>query len=126
MARGRAHDEELRAQVMAALLAGEAVNVIARRYNLDKSIVSRIKSSISSEKLQQVATANEIAIDELIAKTLQAHLMLQLRIAEVASEPEYLRGQTATDLAKLLEVSQNHTIRLLEAASDAQEEEEEE
>lgn len=122
MARGVPHDDEVRAQVMGALLAGEAVNVVARRYNLDKSVVSRIKSSIPSGKLQQIATERQIGIDELLAQTLQAQLKLQLRIAEVASEPEYIRTQSAGDLAKLLEVSQTHAIRLLEAASELEEE----
>lgn len=118
MPRGKAHSDEVRAEVMAALLAGLSVSDVARKYALDKSVVSRIRASLDSEKLQQVATENEIRIDQHLAEALQAHLKLQQAIATVCANENYLREQTASDIADLLKVSQDHSVRLLEAASN--------
>lgn len=122
--RGQAHSDELKAEVMGALIAGMSISDAARKFKLDKSIVSRIRSNINGQKLQQVATENEIRIDVIIAESLMEHLTLQRAIVRVASANEYIKTQDANGLAKLLEVSQNYTIRLLEAASIANEGEE--
>jgi transposase-like protein len=118
MARGKPHSEELRAEVAAALLAGMSISDAARRYSLDKSIVSRIRSNLDVSKLQQVATENEIRIDLAIAEGLHSHLKLQRAITEYAAREDYIREQDAGNLAKLLEVSTSYSIRLLEAASE--------
>lgn len=122
--RGQAHSDELKAEVMGALIAGMSISDAARKFKLDKSIVSRIRSKIDGQKLQQVATGNEIRIDVIIAESLMEHLTLQRAIVRVASADEYIKNQDAHGLAKLLEVSQDYTIRLLEAASIANEGEE--
>lgn len=134
MARGKAHDESLVRQIMAELLTGASISAVARKYQLSKSVVSGIRSQIDSEKLERVRTAderelerqeaNQAGFDTLLLESLRDHLRMQKAITDIASEPEYIRRQTAGDLAKLLEVSQDHTIRLLEAASEGQAEEE--
>ena len=129
MARGKAHSEELKAEVAAALLAGMSVSETARRYSLDKSIVSRIRANLDPQKIQEscnkVATDDEIRIDVMIAEGLQSHLKMQRAITDYAAREEYIRTQNAADLSRLLEVSQNHSIRLLEAASAVEQDEDE-
>lgn len=119
--RGKAHSEELRAEVTAALLAGMSLSDAARKYKLSPSVISRIRESISAQKLEKVGKENEIRIDQILAETLQAHLILQKAIVTVCTDETYIRSQSAADNAKLLEVSTDHSIRLLEAASLAQE-----
>jgi acyl CoA:acetate/3-ketoacid CoA transferase alpha subunit len=131
MAQGKAHDESLVRQIMAELITGAAISALARKYQLSKSVVSGIKARITPEQIERCRTRNERDLvrneetpngfDGLLVESLRDHLRMQKAITEIASEPEYLRRQTASDLAKLLEVSQDHTIRLLEAASAGEE-----
>jgi transposase-like protein len=117
--RGKAHSDELRAEVAAALLAGMSLSDTARRYNLSPSVVSRIRDSISSDALERVGKENEVRIDRILADSLKSHILFQQAVTNICSNENYLRSQTAADIARLLEVSQNHSIRLLEAASMA-------
>lgn len=123
MARGRAHSEETKAAVMAALLAGQGVAEVATRYKLDKSVVSRWKGQISPAQLQQVATKKETRIDELLVDYLGANLRALKAQAEVAADEHYLRKYPPQQLAVLHGVLADKAIRLLEAASGEDSEE---
>ena len=125
--RGKAHDDKLKTEVAAALLAGLGVGEAARKYNLPRSTVSRIKSELP-EELDRVGTEARTELDELLVEALGANLRAQKGILQVVSEPEYVRKQTASGIAELYEAVANQAVRLLEAASygtDANEEREE-
>ncbi len=125
MARGVRHSDELRAQVQAALISGLSLAEAARRYNLSKSVVSSIRESIDKAKLEQVRTENQESISEALKNAVIENLSFQRAVLRVTSDENYIRTQNAGDLAKLVEVSQNYSVRLLEAASGSSEEEEE-
>ena len=114
-----ATDPALKAQIIGALLAGGAVSDLARKYNLNKSTVSRIKASLASNELQQVATEKRDRIDDLILKTVATNLAALQHIAEFASEREYIQQQPAEAIAVLYGQVANTSIRILEAASAA-------
>jgi transposase-like protein len=116
MARGKAHSEELRQQVMAALLAGISASEVARRYSLPRSTVSRIRSELEP-RLEQVGTESRVDLDTLLLDALAANLGAQKRIVTTASEPDFIRKQTAEGVATLYEAFADKAIRLLEAAS---------
>lgn len=101
---------------MAALLAGTGVTEVSRRYNLPKSTVASIQAHLQPE-IAQVRTETRSSLDELLLDALAANLAAQKRIVEVASEPEYLKKQSAADIADLYETFADKSIRLLEAAS---------
>lgn len=113
--RGKKHSDELRAQVMAALLAGQGVGEVAEQYNLDKSVVSRWKDSIPSDKLQVVATKKGEEIENLLFGYLTTTLKTLTSQAEIASERDYVTKQPAGELAVLHGVMADKSIRLLEA-----------
>ena len=111
--------EDVKAQIIAALLAGGAVNEVARKYRLDKSTVSRIRAGLSPEALQQVATEKRVRIDDILLECMQSNLEALKRIADASSERDYIRDQPAESVAVLYGQIAGVTIRLLEAASAA-------
>lgn len=118
--RGRRHSEEVRAQVIAALLAGQGVNEVASQYNLDASVVSRWKTAIPDNQLQLIATKKGEQIEELLFRYLVTTLTTLRSQAEIASEREYVIKQPAGELAVLHGVMADKSIRLLEAIHRAQ------
>jgi transposase-like protein len=119
MARGKAHSDEVRAQVMAALLAGQGVNEVAQTYNLPKQTVSRMKAGLSDADLGQVGTKKSERIEALLYDYLTANLSTLRKQTEVAGDTEYLKKQPASELATLHGVMADKAIRILEAAERA-------
>jgi len=117
--RGRAHDPETKAKVMAALLSGQGVAEVARDYKLDKSIVSRWKSTIPQQELQSLATQKEIDFSSMIADYLAENLKTLKAQSEFFREKDWLKRQPASELAVLHGVVADKTVRLLEAAERA-------
>lgn len=117
MPRGKAHSEEVRAQVIAALLSGQGVNDIARAYNLPPATVSRLKSEIADEKLEQVGTEKRERIDDLLLDCMSENLRALNRIVKTSSDAEYIKKQPAESVAVLYREIASTTVRLLEAAS---------
>lgn len=117
MPRGKAHSEQVRAAVMAALLAGQSVSEVAADYKIDRSLVSRWKQQIPADRMHQVALKKQHDFGELLSEYL-ATLLTTLKVqAEVAGDPDYIRKQPAAELATLHGVMADKGIRLLEAAS---------
>ena len=119
MPRGKPHSEEVKSQVLAALLAGQGVNETARALNLPPKTVSRIKSEITPEKLTQVDTEKRERIDDLLLGLMATNIQALSRIASTVSEPEYVKKQPAESIAVLYREIAATEIRLLEAASAA-------
>ena len=51
-----AYDETVKAQVIAALLTGEGVSEVARKFNMPKTTVFRFKSELVPERMEQIGT----------------------------------------------------------------------
>src|SRR5689334_19797750 len=64
--RGRQHDDATRAAVIAALLAGQPVNDVARAFGLAPSVISDIKGSVPGEKFEQVRIEKKERLVDLI------------------------------------------------------------
>jgi transposase-like protein len=112
----KAISTETRAAAMAALLAGQGVNDVAREYHLGKATVSRLRSELLPEQLEQMKTQKHETLDDLILANLEANIRATTAIAEEVRKPEYLAKQPASDLAVLFGVMSDKQIRLLEAA----------
>lgn len=96
MTRGVPHPAELRAQVVAAVLAGASIAQVAAQFNLDKGLVSRW---VQNNGLQPVATEKRTDLQALIARYLEVGFRAMIAQAEVLGDPEYCRTQSANDLA---------------------------
>lgn len=121
MARGKAHSDETKAAVMAALLTGQGVSEVATRYKLDPSVVSRWRKQIPAADLQQVATEKGAHIEGLLFDYLGANLRALKAQAVVASDESYLKRYPPQQIAVLHGVMADKGIRLLESLSGNEE-----
>lgn len=117
--RGKKHSDEVRAQVMAALLAGQGVMEVASQYNLDASVVSRWRSAIPNDQLQLIASKKGDRIEQLLFEYLTETLTTLKEQAIIVREREYVTKQPAGELAVLHGVMADKGVRLLEAAHRA-------
>lgn len=122
--RGKAHSDEIRAQVMAALLAGQGVTETAKQYKIPHQTVSRIKNEILPEQLGEIGREKARRIESMLFGYLCANLEALQRQCKVASDETYLKRQPASELATLHGVMADKSIRLLEAALPAEQPEE--
>lgn len=96
MTRGVAHPPELRAEVVAAVLAGMSIVQAAAQFNLDKGLVSRW---VSAAGLQPVATEKRPDLQQLILDYLALGFRAMIAQTEVFADPDYCRRQDADKLA---------------------------
>ena len=114
-----AHSEEVRAQAMAALLAGQSVGDVARQFRLPKQTVSRFKAEIGPFLLDHATEEARVRISDLLFSCTSESLAAMLRIAQTCSSAEFLTEQDLRDVAALYREISGFTLRLLEAASAA-------
>lgn len=114
MARGKAHDPETKAAVMAALLTGQSVSEVARTYHLNKATVIawRDAAGLGSTTVQPESRAE---IGELVVDYLRAVLGTLAVQARVFGEESWIKQQDAADAAVLHGVLTDKAFRLLEA-----------
>lgn len=116
MPRGKQHDPQTKAAVIAALLAGQGVSQVASEFGLSKSVVSRMKQEISPQQLEQIGTQKKERLIDLIEKHLSASLKGATKIAEQASNNDWRNKQPADSLAVFYGVLSDKSIRLVEIA----------
>jgi len=95
MTRGVAHPPELRAQVVAAVLAGMSVMQAAKEFHLDHGLVSRWVAN----PVQPLAREKSQPDSELIMTYFRSALRAMIVQAEVFADDEYCRRQDADKLA---------------------------
>jgi transposase-like protein len=113
------HSPEKKAAVMAALLAGQGVDATARQYKISKATVSRWKSELGNERMEQIETKKRETMDELLLDYLRETLTtLQVQAIHFRDQ-DWLAEQSASELAVLHGVQTDKAIRLLEALESA-------
>ncbi|HEY3281410.1 MAG TPA: hypothetical protein VGN26_03985 [Armatimonadota bacterium] len=117
----RPHTPEVKAAVMAALMAGQGICEVAKRYGIDKSTCSRWRAE-QPEALQHVATQKAERADELLFTYLEETLTTLAVQARHFRDPAWLKEQHASELAILHGVQTDKAIRLLEALQRGAEE----
>jgi hypothetical protein len=116
---GQPYDDQKRAAVLAALLAGQSVSSVARDYNVSRASVMdwRDKSGI---RPAPVAQQNRDKLAELVAGVLTANLhAVQVLADRVASDQDWFARQDASEIAVLSGVLTDKAIRILEAIESA-------
>jgi hypothetical protein len=117
--RGKAHTDDTKAKVIAALLLGAGVMEIAREMSIPHRTVSNYKAEIPDDKLAELGRKKGEQLDEMVFDYLKTNLKALQVQAELASDTEYLQKQPAGELATLHGVMADKTVRLLEAVSRA-------
>jgi hypothetical protein len=104
----------LRAQVIAAVLAGTSIVQAAAQFKLDKGLVSRW---VQSAGLQLVATEQHTrepeTLEALLFELVAEHAITLRAELQAAARPDWLEKQSAADLAQLVVAQRDTLIRLL-------------
>ena len=113
MTRGVAHSAQLRGEVVAAILAGASVSAVAAQFGVSKSLVSEwANADIRTVRTDQRARDPE-AIGELLLDLIATHVTTIQAQLQAASRADWLEKQSAAELAQLVAVERDTTIRLL-------------
>lgn len=114
-----AHSEEVRAAVIAALLAGQGVSETADQYKLPKQTVANWKKTLTPEQMGQIKTKKGERFGDLVGTYLEETLNTLAVQVRHFRDPAWLAKQPADGLAVLHGVCTDKAIRLLEAAERA-------
>jgi hypothetical protein len=118
--RGKDRGEEVKAQVIAALLAGQGVNEVARNLNIPKANVSRWGREVA-EQLEQLGTQKKDEIGELLTGYVRSNITALRVQTEHAADTTWLKKQSASEVAVLHGVLADKLVRILEAAEAGRE-----
>lgn len=113
----KTYDDNTKAAVMAALLAGQSVSSVAKEYKIPKGTVSGWKAKASG--VGSATTQKKEEIGDLIIHYLEASLKTLKVQAEQFSSIDWLNKQNAADVAVLHGVLTDKAIRLIEAFGDS-------
>jgi transposase-like protein len=116
--RGVAHPPELRAQAVAAVLAGAALAEVARQFGVSKGTLGNWLAAHNESPVGTVGTAHARARDpeaiaELILDLIAAHVTTIQAQLQATTRPDWLEKQSAAELAQLVAVERDTTLRLL-------------
>src|SRR5215831_4806541 len=112
MTRGAAHPAQLRAEAVAAVLAGQALTEVARRYRLSKQTVNEwVQADPRTVRTDHQARAAQIT--DRLFDILNVHLDTLSAQLQAATRPAWLEKQSAAELAALVAVERDTTLRLL-------------
>lgn len=115
--RGRAHPDETKAKVIAALLAGCGVVEIARELDLPHQSVTNYKKELSDDRLSEIRRKKGERIDDLVYDYLLQNLETLRTQSKVVSDESYIHKQPAGEMATLHGVIADKTVRLLEVTT---------
>ena len=109
---------------LAALLEGQGVADVARKYKIPESTVRDIRKKITSEEFAEVRAKKQAALAELIEGHLYASLKAATELASQASNADWRNKQDADKLGVLYGILTDKAVRILEAAESAPAEDE--
>ena len=116
--RGRRHSDDLKAKVIAALIAGQHVMEIAKAYQIGEGTVRNWKRGLPREQLTQL-TQPPRDFGDLVGDYLTALLKTLKAQADHVRKPEFLAKQSAADIAVLHETFAGKGLAILAAAERA-------
>jgi transposase-like protein len=120
VAKSASHSPEVKAAVIAALLAGQSVSQVAKAHKLPKGTVSNWKNR-KAEGVRSVPgdETQKESIDDLIVTLVRESLKGLIAGARVAQDDVWMKRQTAAELGTFLGILNDKTARMLEAISES-------
>lgn len=114
------YSDQVKAQALAALLAGQSPSEVARLYNIPVGTLKSWKSrQLNGESVATVATDARDRIGALLIDYLETTLSTLIMQQKVFANAEWLLKQSAAEVATLHGVSVDKAVRLLEGLADA-------
>ena len=114
----REYDPEVKAAVMAALLAGQSQRQIEQETGVPKSTIADWSKELPG-MIPGVPGAKKDEIGALLIDLLIAKIKSQIALSEHAADKNWLKTQDASAVAMLLGVSDDKLIRMLEKFESA-------
>lgn len=111
------YSDEVKAQAMAALLAGQSINAVSRQYNIPKGTIGSWKDR-DIDNVAKTATQKE-SLDNLLFDYVQESLKTLKAQVIIFRDESWIKRQSASELAILHGVITDKAIRLLEASAQA-------
>ena len=111
MTRGVAHSPELRAEAVAAVLAGMSLAQAAQRFGISKGTLQHWLEPIDTVGTSNARDPETLA--DLILDLIADHVTTIRAQLQTASRPDWVAQQSAADLAQLVAVERDTTLRLL-------------
>ena len=109
--------EEKKPEIIAFILEGKTINEISRLTGVSKSAIWRIKDKMIDGKYSDAILDLRDNLSEYIAQSLKKHLDAMNTIAEVSCEKDFIRSNTARDLASLHERLEQWSLSILQASN---------
>lgn len=109
--------EEKKPEVIALLLQGKTIGEVNRQTGVSKSAIWRIKDEIIEGKYSGAILDLRNNLSEYIAQSLKKHLEAMNAIAEVSCEKDFIRSNTARDVASLHERLESWSLSILQASN---------
>jgi transposase-like protein len=113
MTRGVAHSPELRAEAVAAVLAGMSVAQAAAQFGLRKQTLSEWLQTDEVRTVRTVNTRTREAMSHLIYDALTATLNALIARAVVTGSAHWIEKQSAAELAQLGATEWDRILRLV-------------
>lgn len=115
------YDEHIKAQALAALLAGQSPAQVAATFGIPTGTLKSWKSrQANGATVATVATQKKERIGELLLEYLEEGLTTLREQLKVFRDPDWLKKQSAGEAAVLHGVIADKQIRLLEALADSE------
>ena len=116
-----ARSDDIKAAVMAALLAGQSVSAVAKRYNLPKG-------TVSTWKIRGVGLKNETQksdIGKMLMDVLAVNISAEKSLLEKFQDVNWQDKQDASSLGVLYGIVKDKQLRMFDAFNAASEKEDE-
>jgi hypothetical protein len=115
--RGKPHSETTKAAVLSAILEGQGVGEIAKKYKLPQQTVSSLKKKLTEIEFGEVRSKKRENLTDLVEGHLSESLKAATSLAKKCSTDNvWFREQSASEIAALYGTLSDKAIRLLEAA----------
>lgn len=108
---------------MASLLMGQSIHIVAEKYNIPKGTVARWASTERNAMRGDSMMVNgdqRERVGHLIIDNVEAMLETTKEMMDVFKDKDWLKEQSASEVAVLFGVIADKTYRLLEALPDAE------
>jgi transposase-like protein len=115
--RGVAHPVSLRAEAVAAVLAGASLADVARQYGISKTTLATWRDQddeVRTVRTEQRTREERLdAVEDLLFDLVAEHAKTLTAELQFATRPEWLEKQSAAELAQLVGAQKETLIRLL-------------
>lgn len=107
------HSPEIKAAVMAALLTGQTVSFVAKEYKIPQSTIKTWKYKTAG--VVKSSTQKKKAIGDKLIGLVDVMIDTITKQHKAVADPEWIKLQSAADMAVLMGVSTDKLMRMLEA-----------